>query len=388
MKSLMNKIKDGAKKVGKTIDKAKVAAYTVATLGAFGAADYATGQEIDGVVYGGYEGPGPKTELKSTQAFDLSKQPIGYQRALNPMDRQFVHMLNGKDSLDYRNSDDPASHWKPNREEKIARLDKFFEEDETDKIQGEVGVFDCDEFSFTNEAYTRGIQNLDNYSELGFLDRNLNADWNIPLYTVSTVAKNGVFHRIVGAFVGPEDETQKENPKDFNQWVFYEPQNDQRVTPGHNSMDENRYAYVNAMVEGKSAIWGTTNLSEINIVGWTLNNGVGTIKDDQTSDYLVTERNDTPTAIHNPEAEKHKLKIFDQGGTVRVDYFADGHEKVIARITDMSGRTVRTIEDMVVPGSNTIEMSDAGLATGMHIVSVQDEDNSNVQSEKYVNLKK
>jgi hypothetical protein len=375
--------------------------------------------------------------VHSQWTIPLNEQPLGYQRTLNVSDRDYIHALNGKDSLDFYGSGDvdkngvinyldsdsiyagadnvrcdvngdgvcnmddgltldslisgqithlPSDWDKLSTNEKIHWIERFKEIDKGDTVTYNRDTYNCAGFSQTAEFTGKGIENLDKYPDYSsYFDYSQNGLWNIPIYFATTKIQGGGPHAINAVFVGPSDSTQNKDPLNFEQWYFFEPQNDEHVLPGDISMNKDEYAHIHSLVEMKR--WdGVYLLHSKRIVGWDLNNGVAALKEDYVHANLVTEF-DTPNSIHNPKVEKHNLKVYTNGNSINVDYFADENEKVKTKIIDMGGRCVKTIEDFVLLGSNTLNIPKSNLKKGIYIISVEDENQSNVQNVKYLNIK-
>ena len=198
-------------------------------------------------------------------------------------------------------------HWnKLNRTEKIDWLNKMLAIDKTDSYPYVYPTFSCVQFSFLTEFNFTGIENLENYPYLSSYD-NLeyytgkeinNGKFGIPIYDVSTITDPNSLgsniqteasgHRICGTFVGPENIEEKENPLDFKQWYFFEPQTDTKVVPGDFSMNKDAYAIIKWNGWRPNAI-GTWKHSNDILIPFYLNNGEASYKDNEISPTMIKE---------------------------------------------------------------------------------------------------
>ncbi len=140
------------------------------------------------------------------------------------------------------------------RSEKISWLNKMLAIDKTDELQYIPGIFECTGFSYLTQFNFGGMENMDNFEFREFYKSKglTNNRFNITTYNVSVksnkspgdATSEGEGHRICGVFVGAENEGEKDDPFDFYQWYFFEPQNDKEVKMGDWNMDINENATI------------------------------------------------------------------------------------------------------------------------------------------------
>ena len=131
--------------------------------------------------------------------------------------------------------------------------------------------WDCNQYAMQLRINFAGIENIVN-SGLNFsiYDTTDNARFNIPLYQVSTKTSSNVAHKINYTLVGEPGNV-------FSQGKFIEPQNDQIVTPGNQSLNQfaniSRYCRyfdvgLNQYLSGFFDIINYTNINTTPIVAW------------------------------------------------------------------------------------------------------------------------
>ncbi len=137
--------------------------------------------------------------------------------------------------------------------------------------------------------------------------------FNLPLYSV------GVYgHAINGILIG-------DNPLDFSDWYFFEPQTDSRVYPGSMSMPRHD-VYIEIPTKlldsgDYDVIAGVTNL-----IGWSIRDETPVLKRGYPKDILVLPTNwsagddlwETSSNWDNEAPNSHRIAGVNNGGTVRI----------------------------------------------------------------------
>ncbi|MCF8399450.1 MAG: T9SS type A sorting domain-containing protein [Bacteroidales bacterium] len=174
------------------------------------------------------------------------------------------------------------AHWEHlTQTEKVDWFEKTLAIDQTDLIPPGPN-WDCDDFAFQLCINEAGIENIEN-AEINFnvYDTTMNGRFNSPVYRVTTTSANNIAHRIDANLVG-------DNPINFEDWYFVEPQDDSQVSPGDPSMDPNEPV----KIDRYSYIW-SENIQQyvhgyVNAVWFNLTNGTPTVSWQHPD--LVTQR--------------------------------------------------------------------------------------------------
>jgi len=149
------------------------------------------------------------------------------------------------------------SNWnKSNTAEKTSWFEKIIKIDKTDTIAP--GTL-CYYYAISFAINSHGFKSLEGVnpenSEWKF---SKNGRFNIPVYYVNTRHITDKPHAINGVLIG-------DNPFDFNDWYFIEPQTDKKVEPGYNSMAKDNYVKINKLNINKDG-----NYSASPIIMWFL----------------------------------------------------------------------------------------------------------------------
>jgi len=113
-----------------------------------------------------------------------------------------------------------------------------------------------------------------------------NGRFNMPVYRVTTNINQPTYHVINAFLVG-------NNPMNFNDWYFVEPQTDQRVFPGDNNMLVNNpveieYIFsINPMISGK-------------FIRWDLDSNGNAVLSEEQPIYFPTIVKNNPNTDNNP----------------------------------------------------------------------------------------
>lgn len=172
------------------------------------------------------------------------------------------------------------------KEERINYVDSLFAEDKTNEISYIPDEWVCGDFA------GRTVIDLHGFPELG-KDPNKglenNATGNIPLYYVSLG-----FHALNGILVG-------DNPKNFNDWYFIEPQTDEKVDIGDWNMPGNC-----EVVFKKTVVNGSNQLTSFPFLVFYIKEGVPSMK--EASEYISKDK---PTIDENAPKIKFNSPIRD-----------------------------------------------------------------------------
>ncbi len=207
------------------------------------------------------------------------------------------------------------SHWNYlNGIEKRNWVQKMLAIDQVDTIQYIPGEFECGEFSEIMLINNFGVDSLNNYLDWErYSSRGAtNARFNIPVYMVSTQVANFTGHVISGVLVGPNDTTHfQENPLNFNEWYFFEPEDDGEVHPGDPEMNKNYPVKIKwwglVISDGEPYYFNYRTLVEFD-----LNNGEASVN--WYNPYLVLSNpNDTLVSVENQGGLEEKVKHFELG---------------------------------------------------------------------------
>ena len=130
-----------------------------------------------------------------------------------------------------------------------------------------VGGWGCAQYAMQFHTNSSGIENISgafNYPSV--YDTIDNFQGNMMVYETNTRSENNVGHAINAILVG-------ENPTNFNDWYFYEPQNDTRVYPGTPSMEPNSFANIKKYVYFWSDFLSQYIYDMLPVINFDLNNG-------------------------------------------------------------------------------------------------------------------
>ncbi len=123
----------------------------------------------------------------------------------------------------------PALNWRYlDKQNKKNWAEKVIAIDRTDEIPGVSGEWECGRFSFQLQNNTKGVRFTEQCPDDNWLQTSLKQSrrFNIPFYDITTDSPSwSAAHAINGVLIG-------DNPMDFNDWYFVEPQNDVEAEPG------------------------------------------------------------------------------------------------------------------------------------------------------------
>lgn len=117
------------------------------------------------------------------------------------------------------NGDTLSSWWNyyQNKEEKLDWLKRMLKIDKTDEHEYIPGKYECS--SFASQLF-RSFAGMNEYSPAYYSSQTI---FNLPVYYVLINPPSGVPHNLNAILMG-------EDPRDFSNWIFIEPQNDEIVT--------------------------------------------------------------------------------------------------------------------------------------------------------------
>jgi hypothetical protein len=227
-------------------------------------------------------------------------QTDGYKAAMNVFERP--NLFNQNSDLNFE---------KAYREEKIQMLRDALSLDKSDEHPYVNGVYECADFALQHIINFFGYEDPEGYQNYDKYNWGDNGKYNYPVYDAATKISEahpdyGTFsggHAICAMFVGPKDKSVKENPLDFTQWYFWEPQNDQEVKPGDWNMNKNEGVII--MWHGKTnSDLGGVYYDSSQLIKWNLNNGVPTLVENFTTSYLILENpHRQPADVTEPTGE-------------------------------------------------------------------------------------
>ncbi len=184
----------------------------------------------------------------------------------------------------------PALHWKDlTKQEKKSWAEKVIEIDRTDEISGVSGEFECGHFSFQTQLNTKGVRFAQQHpGDNWYTGESLkhHRRFNIPFYDIVTDSPSwDAAHGINGILIG-------DNPMDFNDWYFVEPQNDMEAEPGKeawsgfSSIPNNGYLKVYYDYGYDST---TQSHSQTNFLEWDIENGDTELSSHKNIERFVTK---------------------------------------------------------------------------------------------------
>ncbi len=263
-------------------------------------------------------------------------------------------------------------------------------------------IYTCVEFSKEMLINNFGVDSLINYiGYWKFLNHgDENARFNIPVYMVFTKiqvqSENPTGHVISGVLVGPNDTTHfQENPLNFNEWYFFEPEDDGEVHPGDPEMNKN--------FPVKIKWWGWDfalpppdhpDFSYRGLVEFNLNNGEASVN--WYNPYLVLSNpNDTLVSVENQGGLENKVNDFELGnaypnptnGFVNIPYKTNKFGKVTFEIYNELGQLVERVTGKgVTAGKHNFAYNLTKLPSGVYLIRAQT-DRGNFSSVKVINMK-
>lgn len=237
-------------------------------------------------------------------------QTDGYKAAMNVFERP--NLFNQNSDLDFEKS---------YRDEKIQMLRDALTLDKSDEHPYVYGEYECTAFVYQHIINFFGHEDAENYPNFSKFVWDDNGKYNLPVYGAGTKINEkhpdyGTYsggHAICAMFVGPKDKSVKENPLDFSQWYFWEPQNDQEVNVGDWNMNENESVAI--YWEGKlNNDLGVTRYGNSQLIRWSLNNGAPTLIENEYNTYLYLNN------PHKQPADTIKPRLKEMPEDVTLEY--------------------------------------------------------------------
>jgi len=161
----------------------------------------------------------------------LDRADINGDEIINNQDKQILenYLSNNIAHL-------PAYWNKLDSLEKTNWFEKMVKIDKTDTIAP--GTL-CYYYAISFAINSHGFKSLEGVNPENFDWKfSKNGRFNIPVYYVNTKHITGDPHAINGVLIG-------DNPFDFNDWYFIEPQTDEKVEPGNRGMAKDNYVTIN-----------------------------------------------------------------------------------------------------------------------------------------------
>ena len=156
------------------------------------------------------------------------------------------------------------SHWGfLSSTEKTSWLQNMLAIDLTNQHPYIPGVWECDQYTLQTVINFAGIKNIAN-SGINFsvYDTTKNGRFNIPIYGVSTKTSSNIAHRINSVLIGEPGNV-------FSQEKFIEPQTDQFVTQGSQSL--NQYANISRFCHYFNTLFQQNMYGEFGILNFNIN---------------------------------------------------------------------------------------------------------------------
>jgi len=276
--------------------------------------------------------------------------------------------------------DPPPSDW--NRMNKLQKI-RWFEkmvENYDDTVRGGVtnqeNPFTCGEFASKFMLRFAGLEKAEEYGDFDYFNSLFNGSLleengkiNLPIYMAHTMAKvpGGLQDHVLNAiFVG-------ENPLDFKEWYFHEPQIARRVYPGESSIDENNEVKIDRLCY--NAARGEFNYAEMPLVrfvpegdgNYSLKWKHPDIKTNRGDLTDIKEVKNSRDLIGNPYPSH-----VQSGEEVNIPYNFGQPENAEVNVIDMLGRRVYNSQEKMSNKDKIIIPSEvtSKLAKGLYNVTI------------------
>ena len=255
-----------------------------------------------------------------------------------------------------------SSYWNKHKEEneRTSCLEKMFAVDKVDTLHWVEGEFMCGDFSRQVYANFQGSAELkDSTIASKFTKYNLkeNGRFNKPVYYV-TIGAPTMAHAINACLVG-------NNPLNFYDWYFFEPQNDKRVLPGDWSMPKNSFD-----ITIKYCIFQADGaVEERSLIRFKLNELVPEVT--YVSPKLVLHR---PVGI-KPEFMPEVHKVASLGSnypnpfnySTNIEYSLEKPSQVMLNVYDLNGRKLETlVNQKQEAGKYNVNFDGKNLPSGIY----------------------
>ena len=199
----------------------------------------------------------------------------------------------------------PGYNWgKSLDQEQISWLEKMIQLSGVHNIP-RVYDWDCKNFTEQNLINSFGISNFEQYlqnktpeGKIQFSENN--SKFNLPIYEVFLKTLDGRDHAINGILVG-------DNPLNFNDWRFFEPQTENRILPGDWNMALD--GPVNIFWYGYHSLTGQPMFSPIKLINFNLEGGQ--VSDTTFINPIMPRTNPHKTLLSTNQLENKVLDYYE-----------------------------------------------------------------------------
>lgn len=276
------------------------------------------------------------------------------------------------------------------KEERKSWIEKLITIDDTNenilKKLYEYG-WECTDFRGESYKYQFGVKELPATYKIAtdaLHTNENNGRFNLPVYGARVWNKELNFdHAINTILIG-------DNPLDFNDWYFYEPQEDAEVRPGRWDMPENCKIQIN-VYHGYDN--NTKDFIYDFLVYFKLNNGTLELYNPNRGGLLVTKRpSENPTSVaENNDNKPLELRLnqnypnpFNSGTSIPYELKSSGNVEL--SIYDISGRKIETlVNENQQAGSYTVNWDASKYASGTYLYQLRTGDN--LESKRMIHVK-
>ena len=179
--------------------------------------------------------------------------------------------------------------------------------------------------------------------------------FNLPLYEV-TVAGTGYGHSINAILIG-------DNPLNFSDWYFFEPQNDHQIQPGQWDMPYDKKVILHVPTH----LSDSGGYLQVNLIKWYIH-GDGEIELEWYKDTLVTQtdwsantgRWDDASNWTNAVPDAHKIARINNGKDVEIDSAATCTGLMIGQLPGQSGSVQLSATGQLTSGKEFIGAGGTG----------------------------
>ncbi len=194
--------------------------------------------------------------------------------------------------------------------------------------------------------------------------------FNIPVYNVGVVTSNAS-HGMNAILVG-------ENPLNFNDWNFIEPQTDwANVQPGTQSIPLNSKVKINYLVWYYSNNLSKNLSIQDNFITFNID-GSGNPSLDSYTSRLVLTRDTTTTGVNDSRLEETVRNFtLEQNypnpfnNQTSIQYYLKEREDVTIKVNDINGREIKTLyKGNQNPGKHVLTFDAKGLSSGTYFYSI------------------
>ncbi|MDO8622620.1 MAG: T9SS type A sorting domain-containing protein [archaeon] len=255
------------------------------------------------------------------------------------------------------------------KEERIDWLTKMFAIDKTNEIRYIIGKWECDEF--TNQTYINfsGHENTNISSKYS---KQNNGRFNIPLYHARIKGENDFEHSVNAVLVG-------DNPLDFNDWYFIEPQDDiqRKIETSIGTFPANSQVTIRSIYQ---FINGST-VAYVDQVKFNINgNRDVSLDENSPNPNLITQRPGQTSVAEETgiPAESALSQNYPNpfNGSTAIEYSLEKPGKVRLEVFNIAGQRLETIVDgNQTAGNHKININLNGRASGTYFCKLRVGDN-------------